>query len=81
MIMDKVSVHSKFILSLESGDTRQEKGGTQKSLAVDVHATIRNGSEGLNCWSILGNEYYESTLPSDDGLYEKCLIPTTHNRM
>lgn len=39
MIMDKVSVHSNFILSLESGDTRQEKGGTQKFLAVDAHST------------------------------------------
>ena len=80
MIMDKVSVHSNFILSLESGDTKQEKGGTQKFLTVDVHSTTRNGSEGLNCWSILDNEYYESTLPGDDGLYEKCLKPTTHKR-
>jgi hypothetical protein len=39
MIMDKVSVNSNFILSLESGETGQEKGGTQKFLAVDAHST------------------------------------------
>ena len=42
MIMDKVSVHSNFILSLESGDTRQEKGGTQKFLTVEVRSAARN---------------------------------------
>jgi len=42
MIMDKVSVHSNFALNLESGDTRQEKGGTQEFLVVDAHSTTRN---------------------------------------
>ncbi len=56
MIMDKVSVHSNSILSLESGDTKQEKGGTQEFLAVDAHSTTRNWSEGLNYWSVIISE-------------------------
>ena len=56
MIMDKVSVRSNFILSLESGDTRQEKGGTQEFLAVDAHSTTRNWSEGLNYSSVMISE-------------------------
>jgi hypothetical protein len=43
MKIDKVSVDSKLILSLESGDTRRKKGGTQEFLAVEMYPTIRNG--------------------------------------
>lgn len=42
MMIDKGSVHSNLILSLESGDTRQEKGGTQKFLTVEIHSAVRN---------------------------------------
>ena len=79
MIMDKVSVHSNFLLSLESGDTRQKKGGTQKFLVVDAHSTTRNWSEGLNYWSAIISE--RSLLSPDDfDLYDKYLKPTSHNR-
>ena len=56
MIMDKVSVHSNFIMRLESGDTRQKKGGTQEFLIVDAHSTTRNWSEGLNYTSVIISE-------------------------
>ena len=43
MIVDEVPIDSIFIKSIESGDTGQEKGGTQKFLIVELHSTVRNG--------------------------------------
>jgi hypothetical protein len=43
VIIDKVSVRSNLVLSLECGDTKRKKGGTQKFRTVEVYSTVRNG--------------------------------------